>query len=60
VSLKTFHLFFITISTLLCAWVGVWAVRHGREALAALFVALGVALITYGVRFRRKLKELKL
>ncbi len=59
-SLKAFHLFFITISTLLCVWVGTWAIRQGRGALAALFLAVGVALVVYGVRFWRKLKELKL
>lgn len=59
-SLKGFHLFFITIATLLCAWVGVWGLRHGRVALAALFIAFGVALLVYGVSFWRKLRELKL
>jgi steroid 5-alpha reductase family enzyme len=64
-SLRSFHLFFIAVSVLLAAWVGVWGVqswqatRSGSDlALGLLFVALGVVLLVYGLRARRKLREL--
>lgn len=65
-SLRSFHLFFIAVSVLLAAWVGVWGVqswqatRSGSDlTLGLLFVALGVVLLVYGLRARRKLRELE-
>ena len=64
-SLRSFHLFFIAVSVLLAAWVGVWGVQSwqatrsgGDLSLGLLFVALGVVLLVYGLRARRKLREL--
>jgi succinate dehydrogenase hydrophobic anchor subunit len=64
-SLRSFHLFFIAVSVLLAAWVGVWGVqswlatRNGSDlTLGLLFVVLGVVLLVYGLRVRRKLREL--
>lgn len=64
-SLRSFHLFFIAVSVLLAAWVGVWGVESwqatrsgGDLTLGLLFVALGVVLLVYGLRARRKLREL--
>jgi hypothetical protein len=64
-SLRSFHLFFITVSVLLAAWVGVWGVESwqatrsgGDLTLGLLFVALGIILLVYGLRARRKLREL--
>jgi len=64
-SLRSFHLFFITASVLLAAWVGAWGVQSwlatrsgGDLTLGLLFVALGVVLLVYGLRVRRKLREL--
>ncbi len=62
-SLKTFHLIFITVSTLLSFGMAVWALQQYRAAhvpghlafaVAALFLGLG--LIIYGRYFLRKLK----
>ena len=64
-SLRSFHLFFIAVSVLLAAWVGVWGVqswlatRSGSDlTLGLLFAALGLVLLVYGLRARRKLREL--
>jgi steroid 5-alpha reductase family enzyme len=64
-SLRSFHLFFIAASVLLAAWVGVWGIqswqanRSGRDlAVGLLFFALGVVLLVYGLRVRKKLRSL--
>ncbi|MEA2601521.1 MAG: hypothetical protein QOF89_2513 [Acidobacteriota bacterium] len=64
-SLRSFHLFFIAVSVLLAAWVGVWGVQSwqatrsgGDLTLGLLFVVLGVVLLVYGLRVRKKLREL--
>lgn len=64
-SLRIFHIVFITASVLLCLFGGVWGVRgyvanHDAMALGlgVLFLACGVALIVYGARTFRKLKEI--
>jgi hypothetical protein len=61
-SLRSFHLFFIAASVLLAAWVGVWGVQSylatknaGDLALGVFFLVLGVGLLFYGRRVRRKL-----
>lgn len=64
-SLRSFHLFFIAVSVLLAAWVGAWGVQSWRAtrslgdlALGVLFFVLGFVLVLYGLRVRRKLKDL--
>ncbi|MFY9822466.1 MAG: hypothetical protein WAM82_13865 [Thermoanaerobaculia bacterium] len=64
-SLRSFHLFFITASVLLAAWVGVWGIRSwqatrsgGDLAVGLLFFAVGLVLLVYGLRARRKLREI--
>jgi hypothetical protein len=61
-SLRSFHLFFIAVSVLLAAWVGVWGVQSylatrsaGDLALGVFFLVLGVGLLLYGRRVRKKL-----
>ncbi len=63
-SLKTFHIFFIVLSTLLAVAFGVWAVNDFGRSGSQLHLALGVgsfiasdALVWYGVWFLRKLKN---
>ena len=66
-SLKGFHILFITISTLLALGVGVWCLwinsTHGvpvyRLGAVAAFVA-AAALICYGIYFYRKMKRLRI
>lgn len=64
-SLRSFHLFFIAVSVLLAAWVGAWGVQSWMAtrsladlALGVLFFVLGFVLVLYGLRVRRKLKDL--
>jgi len=63
-SLKTFHIFFIIIATLLSAICGLWGVGQYRQTQSAgplvfaivSFLAVAI-LIVYGVWFLRKLKK---
>jgi len=65
-SLRIFHIIFITVCVMLSVYVAVWGVRSylhaGRPsdlALAAVFVLGGLVLVEYGRRVFRKLKELQ-
>ena len=64
-SLKTFHLFFILVSTVLAFAVVAWAViahvtrgEAGALTLACVSLALGVCLVIYGARIRAKFKNM--
>ena len=63
-SLKIFHIVFVIASILTSAGVAAWGVRFYMEdgpvwalVLAVVFLALGVALVLYGLRVWAKLKE---
>ena len=63
-SLKAFHVFFITISVLLCLGFGAWCLgsdyTHGRAAytIAGLIsFLLGIALVVYEIFFLRKFRD---
>ena len=60
-SLRDFHLLFITLSAALAVFLGVWAFdRHGAggapedAVMAVLSLAGAAALVAYGIRFRRR------
>lgn len=64
-SLRSFHLFFIAASIALSVAVGVWGVRSwmdtkaaGDLALGAFFFVAGIVLAFYGLRVRKKLRDL--
>ena len=64
-SLRIFHVVFITVSIALTIFVAIWGVREflatrsgSALALAFVFLAGGVALVLYANRVFRKLKEL--
>jgi hypothetical protein len=64
-SLRIFHVIFITVSIALSVFVAIWGVREfmatrstGALALAVVFVLGGVALVFYAGRAFRKLKDL--
>lgn len=63
-SLKTFHIVFITVSTVLSGVFTLWCVRelsrtqHAAAGVGAALGAIGVvALLVYGVRFIRRVKN---
>ena len=63
-SLKAFHIFFITISVLLCLGFGAWCLNsdytHGRVTYAIagyISFGLGVLLALYEIVFLKKFKE---
>ncbi len=56
-SLKTFHIFFISVAVLLCIGFGVWCLREGsRTALGIGSFLVAVALVVYEVNFLRRFK----
>jgi hypothetical protein len=62
-SLKAFHLVFITAAVALAVWLGIWALGEGRDTGSGGMTALGVAsivaavaLVGYEVWFLRKTK----
>lgn len=64
-SLKAFHIFFITISVLLCLGFGAWCLNsdytHGRTAYAIagyISFGLGVLLVLYEIVFLKKFREI--
>jgi len=64
-SIKGFHLIFITIAAIFCAGFGIWALfindkESGTGITFAGIVTLivSVALIFYGIYFRRKSKDI--
>lgn len=66
-SLKGFHIFFITVSTLLALGVGAWCIWVDRIDGAPVFRAGAIcsflaatALMMYGVWFYRKMKRLRI
>jgi len=64
-SLKIFHLVFITLSTLVCVGFGVWAIKShyqgtgGVEYLVLGIISLvsGLFLFYYGNRFFKKIRS---
>ena len=66
-SLKGFHIVFITFSTLLALGIGVWCIWVNLVAGAPSYLAgavfsfiAAIALIVYGIWFWRKMKRLRL
>jgi membrane protein YdbS with pleckstrin-like domain len=66
-SLKAFHIVFITFSTLLALGTGVWCLWVNLVAGAPIYVAgavasfgVAIALMVYGVWFYRKMKRLRI
>lgn len=64
-SLKAFHLLFVTVSAMLAFGFGAWGIdayfsrgEGGTLILAILSILFGAGLVVYGVRVRKKLKGL--
>ena len=65
-SLKAFHIFFISLSILLSLGLGGWGVSAyasqgnvGALALGVIFGLTGFALLIYGRSFLRKMREIE-
>ena len=65
-SLKAFHIFFISLSIVLSIGVGSWGVSNylaeggaGSLALGIVFCITGLALVIYGRGFLRKMREIE-
>jgi hypothetical protein len=56
-SLKTFHIVFITISTILAFAFGIWCLKNGLALFGATSFLTGGILIVYGSWFLRKLRD---
>ncbi len=57
-SLKLFHVFFITLSTLLAIGCAVWAFASASNGFGAVCIALAVAMPIYGVAFWKKARRI--
>ena len=57
-SLKIFHVFFITLSTLLAIGCAVWAFAGANTGFGIACVALAVAMPVYGVMFWKKARRI--
>lgn len=66
-SLKGFHIVFITFATLLALGAGAWCIRVNQMAGAPIYFAGAIAsfavalgLVVYGVWFYKKMKRLRI
>ena len=66
-SLKAFHIFFIALCVLMSGALGAWGVNDYLQggnnqslALGVIFFLTGAVLLVYGVRFWKKMKELRI
>ena len=56
-SLKAFHLVFVTLLTALSFGCAGWGFAHGRPLFGAAGIVAGVLVIIYGIYFLKKLKH---
>jgi len=57
-SLKWFHIVFISLSVLLSLWFGVWGLFNQQITLGILSLGASVGLVLYGNHFMSKLRKL--
>jgi len=65
-SLKAFHILFVTVSTALAVWFTVWSFLRFGDGGGVLYLVLGlggaalvVGLPIYGVWFLKKMKDVR-
>jgi len=56
-SLKAFHLIFVTLLTALSFGCAAWAFQSGSALWGAAGIATGILVVSYGIYFLRKLKN---
>jgi len=57
-SLKTFHLVFVTLLTTLSFGFAAWAFLNEKVAFGAAGIVVGILVIVYGIYFLKKLKKI--
>jgi hypothetical protein len=57
-SLKAFHLIFVTLLTALSFGCAAWAFAAGSPVFGGLAVVTGILVIVYGIYFLKKLKRI--
>ena len=56
-SLKAFHLIFVTLLTALSFGFAAWAFSAGKPLFGAAGIAAGILVVVYGIYFLKKLKN---
>ncbi len=56
-SLKWFHIVFISLSVLLSLWFGVWGLFHQQIALGIVSLSASAGLVIYGNYFVAKVRK---
>jgi hypothetical protein len=57
-SLKAFHLIFVTLLMTLSFGLAAWAFATGRLLFGTVGIAAGILVIIYGIYFLKKLKKI--
>ena len=57
-SLKWFHIVFISLSMLLSVWFGIWGLFNGQVTLGILSLCASAGLVVYGNYFLAKARKL--
>lgn len=57
-SLKWFHIVFISLSVVLSVWFGVWGLFNDQVALGILSLCASAGLVIYGNHFLAKVRKL--
>jgi len=57
-SLKAFHLIFVTLLTSLSLGCAAWAFNNGRPGWGVAAIATAVLVVIYGIYFLKKLKKI--
>ena len=57
-SLKWFHIVFISLSVLLSLWFGIWGLFNDQILLGSLSLGASAGLVVYGNHFLGKLRKL--
>ena len=57
-SLKWFHIVFISLSVVLSVWFGVWGLFNNQVPLGVIALAASAGLVVYGNHFLAKIRKL--
>ena len=57
-SLKWFHIVFISLSVVLSLWFGIWGLFNDQITLGVMSLVASAALVVYGNHFLAKIRKL--